>query len=76
LILLLFFLVVGPQFAKTNSRAFGCDVHDVTLGSSAIFGKRTFGKRFETWSQDQLEDKRSVAFRPHLAMSLALSMGI
>jgi hypothetical protein len=44
-----------PQFAKTNSRTFDGDVYDVTLGSSAIFGKGTFGKRFGTKSQDQLE---------------------
>ena len=34
-------------FAKTNSRAFGGDVHDVTLGSSAIFGKGSFGSALE-----------------------------
>jgi hypothetical protein len=39
---------------KKLAEHFPRDVYDVTLGSSAIFGKGSFGKRFGTRSQDQL----------------------
>ena len=46
------------------------DLHDVTLGSPAIFQKQ------DTLKEAQRELSRPVAFRPHPTMGLALSVRV
>ena len=63
------------QHAQNNKPSYPCrDSNDVTLGSSAIFETR-IPKETQDKSRKRSEPDvvRSVAFRPHLSMGLALS---
>jgi hypothetical protein len=55
------------QIKKPNRTS--CGLHDATLGSSAVFFRWKYG-----FNQGQQQIPRPAAFRPHLAMGLALAI--
>jgi hypothetical protein len=72
--LVILITVLSRYLEKQKPSVASSDFNDVTLGSSAVFEIRSLNEAQEKpRKRSQPGIVRSVAFRPHLSMGLALS---